>query len=368
MKRIAILGANGQVGAEVCLRLRGVEGVEVVPIARNVSGSAFLRLNGIECRHGRITDPAEARILIGDCDVVVNFALSNTAIPRVDRDVNRQILRSMVSAAKPGAPLVFASTIMVYAPGMRFWFPDSYGLEKLAAERRFRRLCRASRHPAFVFRLGHVLGDMQNITGKIRKEIQNEKVALPHQGLRASNTVFTSAIVEAVAQIAQRQSNQQPPKPGTYDLITSPQWTWLDVYKYYAAQIGLPLQLQPSTQVHDPKFDLASLSGAMRRSLRYLANHRTLSERLTFLLAFLPRSVNQRVYLRYLQTRAQTEINALRQSEKIDFCVQDWRELRVRAFEHMADPESLMERYPLQTILAFASPNHQAVSTERSLK
>src|SRR5208282_5324068 len=101
MKRVAILGANGQVGTEVSLRLRDVEGIEVVPVARNASGSAFLRLNGMECRHGRVSDPAEARNLIGDCDVVVNFAVSTTAIPRADRDMNRQIVRSMVAAAKP---------------------------------------------------------------------------------------------------------------------------------------------------------------------------------------------------------------------------------------------------------------------------
>ena len=84
MTRIAIVGANGQVGTEVCLRLREAADVEVVPVVRNLSGSAFLRLNGVDCRHGRIADPEQARHLIGDCDVVVNFALSNTAIPRID--------------------------------------------------------------------------------------------------------------------------------------------------------------------------------------------------------------------------------------------------------------------------------------------
>ncbi len=229
MKRIAILGANGQVGTELCLRLRDVDGIEVVPITRNVSGSAFLRLQGIECRHGRITNPAEARELIGDCDVIANFALSNTAIPRIDRDVNRQITRSVVAAAKPGVPIVFASTIMVYAPAMKFRIPDSYGLEKLLTEKMFRRLCRASRHPAFVFRLGHVMGELQNITSKIRSEIRSGRVALPHDGGRASNTVFVTAIAEAIVQVA-----RATPKPGTYDLITFPQWTWLDVYQYYA--------------------------------------------------------------------------------------------------------------------------------------
>jgi nucleoside-diphosphate-sugar epimerase len=350
MKRIAILGANGQVGAEVSLRMRNIEEIEVVPIARNVSGSAFLRLNGMECRHGRITDPASTRSLIGDCDVVVNFALSNTGIPRTDRDVNRQIIRSVVMSAKPEVPIVFASTIMVYAPGMRFWLPDSYGLEKLIAERMFRRRCKASHHPAFIFRLGHVMGDLQNITRKIRTEIRKGKIALPHDGRRASNTVFTSSIVEAIAQIA-----TAAPTPGTYDLITFPQWSWLDVYQYYAGQLGLPLQLAHAAEIRNPASGLSSPGASMRRFLRYLASHHALTERLTFLLAFLPRAVNQRMYLRYLQTRALTEINALRQSEKLEFCVEDWRELRVRSFGNMPDPATLMARYPLPIDLVAGS-------------
>jgi hypothetical protein len=103
----------------------------------------------------------------------------------------------------------------------------------------------------------------------------------------------------------------------------------------------------------------------MRRFLHYLANHRTLSERLTFLLAFLPGSVNQRVYLRYLQTRALNEINALQQAEKVECCVEDWRELRVRSFGPMADPVTLMARYPLPCALEFASPNQSAVGMKR---
>jgi nucleoside-diphosphate-sugar epimerase len=350
MKRVAILGANGQVGTEVSLRLRSVEEIEVVPIARNVSGSAFLRLNGLECRHGRISDPTEVRGLISDCDVVVNLALSNSGIPRIDRQINRQIVHNIVAAAKPGAPIIFASTIMVYAPAMKVRFPDSYGLEKVIAERMFRRLCRASHHPAFVFRLGHVMGELQNITRKICDEIRGGTVALPHKGLRASNTVFTSAIVEAIAQVA-----LAAPTPGTFDLITFPQWSWLDVYRYYADELGLPLQLARPQEVQSSQSGATSPTGLMRHLLGYLANHHAITERLTFLLAFLPRSVNQRVYLRYLQTRARNEINALRQSEKLDLCVEDWRELSVRGFGTMPDPISLMKRYPLPSSLALSA-------------
>ena len=91
-------------------------------------------------------------------------------------------------------------------------------------------------------------------------------------------------------------------------------------------------------QVRDPKRGLGSPGVTMRRVLRLLANHHALAERLTFFLAFLPRSINQRMYLRYLQTRALNQISALKASQKVEFCVQDWRELRVRSFGQMADP------------------------------
>jgi nucleoside-diphosphate-sugar epimerase len=342
MTRVAIVGANGQVGAEVCLRLREANGVEVVPVARNVSGSAFLRLNGMDCRHGRIADPADARRLIGDCDVVVSFALSTTAIPREDREINRKIVRGIVAGAKAGAPIVFASTIMVYAPGTKLRFPDSYGLEKLMAERMLGRACRASHHPLFVFRLGHVLGELQNISRKICGEIGDAKVALPRQGLTASNTVFTASIVEAIVQVARGEQ-----RPGTYDLVTTPQWTWLEVYKHYASQLGMPLALADAGDTCAARATSGE-GGLLRRSLQYLRRSQSLRERLMFLLAYMPAEFNQRIYLRYLQTRATGEINALRQSQKVELSMPDWRELKISPMPQLPDPLTLMSRYPLQ--------------------
>ena len=343
MTRIAILGANGQVGAEVCLRLREAEGIEVVPVVRNVSGSAFLRLNGMDCRHGRIADLIDARRLIGDCDTVVNFALSTTAIPRVDRDINRKIVRGILAGAKPGARIVFASTIMVYAPAMKFRFLDSYGMEKLIVEKMFGRLCRTSQHPFFVLRLGHVLGDLQNITRKLCGAIRAGRVALPNQGLSGSNTVFAATIVEAIVQAARGSQS-----PGTYDLISSPQWSWREVYAYYAAQLQVPLELAEVANVYDPRARAGDSSGLLRRWLRYLTHHQSLRERLMFLLAYLPTELNQRIYSRYLQTRARAEINTLRQFEKVELCAPDWRELKVHSMAQLPDPVILISRYPLK--------------------
>ncbi len=351
MTRVAIVGANGQVGAEVCLRLREAEGIEVVPVARNVSGSTFLRLNGMDCRHGRIADPDDARRLIGDCEVVVSFALSTTAVPRVDREVNRKIVGGIVAGAKPGASIVFASTIMVYAPGTKSRFPDSYGLEKLMVEKMLGRACRASHHPLFVFRLGHVLGELQNISRKICGEIGDAKVALPRQGLTASNTVFTTSIVEAIVQVARGEQ-----RPGIYDLVTSPQWTWLEVYTHYAAQLGVPLALVPAGDICDTR-STSGEGGFLRRSLQYLRRSQSLRERLMFLLAYMPAEFNRKIYLRYLQTRALGEINALRQSQRVELSVPDWRELKIRPMPQLPDPVTLMSRYPLQCTFGCSGRN-----------
>ena len=347
MTRIAIVGANGQVGAEVCLRLRAVPDIDVVPVVRNVSGSAFLRLSGMECRHGRISDPQEARRLIGDCDAVVDFALSTVGIPRVDRIVNRSILNGIVAGAKPGATIIFASTIMVYAPGTKWHIPDSYGMEKLRAERTLSRLCRSSRHPLFIFRLGHVLGELQNVTQKIKSEIREAKVALPKEGLIASNSVFATAITEAVVQAAGRVQ-----KPATYDLITSPQWPWRQVYEYYAAQLQLPLILADAKQASG---NAVSAAGLLRRSLYYLRRSQALRERLMFILGYFSEELNQKVYARYLQTRAASEIAALLQSQKVEPSVPNWRELRVHAMPQMPDALTLEARYPLQCTSDFSA-------------
>jgi len=345
MKRIAIVGANGQVGTEVCLRLREVQGSEVVAIARNPSGSAFLRLNGVDCRHGRIADAQEAGHLIGDCNAVVNFALSTSGVPAVDRDVNREILRGVVAGAKHGVPIIFASTMMVYAPGTKLRLPDSYGMEKLIAERTLSRLCRRA-HPLFVFRLGHVLGDLQNLTRKIKNEIREQKVALPREGMTASNTVFTSTIVEAILQAVNGAQS-----PGTYDLITSPQWSWREVYTHYASQAGAPLVLQTASRASERPHS----KGLLRRSLAYLRRSQSLRERLMFFLAYLPVEVNQRVYTRYLQTRALSEIDALRESQKVELSVPDWREIRTHPMPGLDDALTLESRYPLRCPAIYAT-------------
>jgi len=198
---------------------------------------------------------------------------------------------------------------------------------------------------------------LQNITRKILGEIRDGKVALPHQGGTPSNTVFVSTIVEALLQAASRRQ-----APGTYDLITAPQWSWHDVYSHYAAQLGMPLELVPGKSPHN-----SGSRGPLHRMLQYLRRNELLRQHLMFLLAFLPKDANRRIHLRYLQTRALTEIGALRQSQKIDFCVPDWRELKLRPMPGLPDPLTLEMRYPLRTTTPFSESGRLHISRQSSV-
>jgi len=235
MSRIAVLGANGQVGAEVCLIL-AARGADVVPIARNRFGSAFLRYHGLPCRHGPAGDPEQAPRLLGDCDVVLNLTVASVAgRPSEARRINRRLAENAVRAAAPGARIVHCSTIEVYGdhrPWPRLRWRNAYGREKLAGERHARRAGRRSGREVYVLRLGHVCGEHQTITRIMRERVAHPPVLVPEID-RPSNTVYTATIVDAVLAIAGGRE-----RPGTYDLFNRPQWSWRAVFTYEAGRVG----------------------------------------------------------------------------------------------------------------------------------
>ena len=52
---IGIIGANSQVGTELCLLLRG-SGYQVTPVIRSRWAGSFLSHHGFNCKIGEITD------------------------------------------------------------------------------------------------------------------------------------------------------------------------------------------------------------------------------------------------------------------------------------------------------------------------
>jgi nucleoside-diphosphate-sugar epimerase len=304
--RVAVIGANGQVGAELCLHLSKVAGIDLVPICRNRTGSAFLRYSGISCRHGRVGHPSEAAPLIGDCDAIVNCALG-TGTPSEIRSFDRALIHNLFACSPPGATIIHLSTLMVHGdprPGPRLRLRNPYARAKLAAEKRVRIESSRGGRPGYTLRLGHVCGPLQNITEKIRKEVASGEVALPEADT-ASNTVYTVTIVDAIASIL--AGNE---RPGTYDLTNQPQWTWRQVYEFESQRAGLPFRAR-TVPVPRPIALHRRLLGWTRGKLRCLAGTELVRQTLEKCLALCSKAMNDRAQALWYTLRARAEINLL---------------------------------------------------------
>lgn len=309
--KIAVLGANGQVGAEVCLLLRRVPGVEVVPVSRNRSGSAFLRWHGVACRHGLPADAAQAAGLLGDCDLVANFALS-VGRPREAREANRRLIEAAAEASRPGARQIYFSTLATY----RDFLPvaegpahTAYGREKRRCEDDAFRAGRRTGKPTWALRIGHVYGELQGIREEMRRLVTAGPVVVPRDGALAASVTHTVTIVDAILKIAAGGET-----PGTYDLTSFPNWSWRQVLEEEARQAGVPLQIElPDTDPFEAAAQgfLARTKGGLRAQAgRLLASPRTRELGLA-LIAHLPESWNLRTQSRHFQRRAAAEIGRL---------------------------------------------------------
>lgn len=306
MTRIGLIGANGQVGAELALMLARRSDIELVPICRTRSGSAFLRWQGIACRHGSISDPSEAGRLIGDCDLIVNSALA-TGSPADIRRTEDRIIQNIFAYSKPAATIIHFSTQSVYGdprPGRLVRWRNPYGRAKLLSERTVRRAQRRYGKPCFILRLGHVCGTMQEISHSIRESIRAHAVVLPEHDC-TSNTVYTAAIVGAIEQI-----RRSPPRPGTYDLMNVPRWTWTEVYEYEASACGGPLE---ATRVANPAAarSLVERLSSLPRAIAARLVRVVLADTARKGLAYLPRRLNARVMAWWYARRAREQIAAL---------------------------------------------------------
>lgn len=302
MSRIGVIGANGQVGAEVCILLAAQPGVDVVPICRNPTGSAFLRSRGVPCRHGRVSDEGEARALLSDCDVVLSFARPGGR-PSEMRAANRALIGNMARCSATGAKLVYFSSLSVYRSFRPMNEPASitaYGWEKRDVERVVRGEAARAAKSAWNLRLGHVAGELQGISSELRRLIRRGPVAVPRAGADASNVTYTATIVDAVLAIAAGKESA-----GTYDLICSPSWSWRQVLEHEAAGCGGDLRIEaPIPPVSATDRPARGAGAWLRRSLA----SRSARELGLIALTYMPASTNMKAQADHFRRRAASEI------------------------------------------------------------
>ncbi len=351
--RIVLLGGNGQVAAEVALRLAHEPGIDVRPVARTRGGSAFLRLNGIEVWHGDVSRPDEARAMLEGADVVANFALASGS-PHEASVRNRTIIEQSVCASPPGATIVFLSTLAVHGEydlkGHRR--RSYYGQMKLANERQVRRLARRAKRRAYILRLGHVIGAYQGMTEVIRSEILDPPVQLPFPE-RLSNVTATVTIADALVAIAENRVADA----GTYDLVNLPNWTWREVYAYEAQQIGWPLvSSRPSSRCEQSRSLLSMLISHVARS----AGPTRIRELTLEALGWLPASVAASAKATYATVRARREIAELVSMRSVTNSALLWPAIKVKRLPGLQETRKLLDAS--STSIAWSSFNNGMTS------
>jgi nucleoside-diphosphate-sugar epimerase len=302
MSRIGVIGANGQVGAEVCLLLAAQPDVDVVPLCRNRSGSAFLRSRGLACRHGRVGAAGEARALLSDCDVVVSFARP-TSRPREMRAMNETLAANMAEGSAAGARLVYFSSYSFYRRFRPVHEPASvtaYGWEKRDVEKMIRRHAARTGKDSWILRVGHVTGELQQISLELRRLIRCGPVVVPNDGSDPSNVVYTATIVDAILAIAK---GQEP--AGTYDLCCIPSWSWRRVLEHEAAASGGVLRIEPPVP---PIPTTPRVRGGPRAWIARSLTTRPARELGLIALNFMSSESNLKAQSEHFQRRARTEI------------------------------------------------------------
>jgi nucleoside-diphosphate-sugar epimerase len=308
LMRVAVLGANGQVGAELCLLLARQEQIDVVPVCRNRMGSAFLRFQGVACRHGDAADPEQAPRLIGDCDIVANLALAGLEQNyRESMAIHDRLIRNVARYAKPGGTHIYFSTMSVYGDArmhQRIVFRNLYGREKSRCENVARAAGVKYGRETLVFRLGHVCGELQGITREIRDKIAQGPIPIPDLD-RPSNTVYVATIVDAILKVGAGAAAS-----GTYDLMNHPQWAWKQVFEYEGRALGVTPTFIAYTEAAGTTV-AALLSRSLKRGLMAAAADPAARKAGSRLMALLPAEWYRRMKAQYSTRAAGADIGKL---------------------------------------------------------
>jgi nucleoside-diphosphate-sugar epimerase len=304
--RFAIVGANGQVGAELCFLFRK-DGLNVVPIVRNRISAIFLDYHGFECRIAEIANQSDARSALSDIDVVVVAALafaSSRGHTRRSRRVNDEIMRNSVKFCKEHAKIVYLSSIAAFSSKVdehtpKFHVSPPYDVEKRRGENTLFKSCKNEGKIGYALRLGHVFGRNQtrfrNIIDLLTDRAEIHVQVSPD---RLSNVLHVPTLKEAIMICAESDL-----KPGTYSVVNCPQWTWGNVYDYYRGSTDVVFH-------GDPEKRRGQITRKMSQAV-YRFMHAGGERRFGSLRLYLPNGLEEYLRCKYLAANASLEVKEL---------------------------------------------------------
>jgi nucleoside-diphosphate-sugar epimerase len=252
MTKIAILGANSQVGAEVAIYLSLHYEVDLICLIRSEYSAALLRIASIPYQTINYENLDSAQEVLAQCDLVLDFNYPQVELVDI-LNITRKNIEAVMRQMKVGSKYLYASSIMAFGmPSNATQVENhliprtSYSYIKRKAEEFTRKLGKQRKIEVFVFRLSQVHGLLQVVTQQFAKDLSFGAVQVNGQPTDLTNTVFASSIAEAVMNIVKGSL-----QPGSYTVVSAPQWTLQELYQYYEKYYGVQSTIQYGAQIND---------------------------------------------------------------------------------------------------------------------
>jgi len=251
-KNIVILGANGQVGIEVCFYLKSFSGVSVTAVLRNEYSATILKKLDIKCLFGNLIDDQDIQAAIEESDVVLDLAGYATGSVDEVNDFYDKRLKSVISRMTEDSNYIFASSMNALgfhsrSTKLRYhFFPTTiYSATKRFAENLSIKLGKKHNINTFIFRFGEVHGVIQRSTNEIGKLIDDGYTFVVPD--TPSWTIFTYSIAEALIAVGDKLE-----EPGIYMLVSPYEWSWKELIEYVARekQCSVKVEVTSPTKIN----------------------------------------------------------------------------------------------------------------------
>jgi dTDP-4-dehydrorhamnose reductase len=300
---VGIVGANGQVGTELCFILRESR-VRPIPIVRNSVGAATFDHYGFDVRIADVGDLTDANEALSDLDAVVVAAFASPIsrgnfTPRQSRAVNERLARNSVRAASDVATVIYFSSVAAFGRELDVSENWWYVREKRNVETAFKEECELHDCDGYIHRIGLVLGQNLDRTESIESRLASSgRIDVEASATAASNTVHTVSIADAILACIGTDTS-----PGTYTIVNKPQWTWRQVFEHYRnPDTDTEIQFVGSRTGAD-----STIAGELLSTVTsHAAGRKT---EIMSIGVFLPDIVNQFAFNKYMQKEIGGEIS-----------------------------------------------------------
>lgn len=268
-KRVAVIGAAGQVGSALVRQLLNFDNIHTIGICRNTISAGMIKSMAPDCeiRIGSITEKDSAKKILGDCDIIINCALAMiSGKPKESRQLNEAMIDTFCRLERVNT-IVHMSSLSVYGSIIDFdKFPKNsfdrprpqsdYGRSKLHIENYAIQKFSSKNLKYYILRLGHVYGAETDRSREIIGLINNQDFKLPFDGKIPSNAVHAERLASMTISLFDDGSLPA----GIYNAAEE-QSTWRDVFNWHTQTLDLhPVKAMTQFQSEKKKAAICSAS------------------------------------------------------------------------------------------------------------